>query len=460
MVVKIRGIYSTSLTKLFLDNGLKIATPSKRIQERLGIEGEPWADTIVYDKEDKLGVVVHGKDDEKIIEIFKENFNDFCKREIKVGDIYVGVIEDVITNKKLIQIDLGDIKGYLPISEFYGIIEKGKKIIVQVKKYLKNGDALLSTSLRMFGESAIVIKKGFSKVSKHLKNKEEQKRLLSISKEYQEKGYGILWKALAEGRPEEMLKKEINGMINELEELEKKYENMNIGKVKDGQKIIFVDFGKNAREFLDKIRDKILPTIIGHHRLRVVDHNVLVDICEHLIKENVVKKDYINNLLMQFIWEKEIGAKNGIYSIIHKKLDGTKIVMNGKIIKKDFENKEIVIRRNVRTKGIYDGLNIEKEPGDFILTYIKEGSWYIIHEYLSREGKLKGRYFSINTPIEIFPSYAAYIDLEIDVIEKNGEREIIDEDKLEEAVGVYIEESLAKKAYEVAESLLKNGIGG
>ncbi|MEM2506683.1 MAG: hypothetical protein QXF61_06570, partial [Nitrososphaeria archaeon] len=55
--VKVRGIYSTALTKLLLENGFKIAQPSIEIINRLNIEpNEESFDAEVRDRLDRNGV--------------------------------------------------------------------------------------------------------------------------------------------------------------------------------------------------------------------------------------------------------------------------------------------------------------------------------------------------------------------------------------------------------------------
>ena len=55
-------------------------------------------------------------------------------------------------------------------------------------------------------------------------------------------------------------------------------------------------------------------------------------------------------------------------------------------------------------------------------------------DYYSLDDELKGTYVNINTPIEIYPDRARYIDLEVDVVKLPGQKsEIIDEEELKKA---------------------------
>ena len=61
--VRIRGIYSTALTKIFLDSGFEIIQPSEIIRERFGfadegIKGEVEANLHVHDRMDRQGIIV------------------------------------------------------------------------------------------------------------------------------------------------------------------------------------------------------------------------------------------------------------------------------------------------------------------------------------------------------------------------------------------------------------------
>ena len=110
----------------------------------------------------------------------------------------------------------------------------------------------------------------------------------------------------------------------------------------------------------------------------------------------------------------------------------------------------------MRPGGRLDGIGGEIKSGDYSLTKFKPNSWIVQHNYFDREGIPKGVYYNINTPVEAYPSFARYIDLEVDVVEKVGKMEIIDLDELEKVTNEkIIKESLAKRAIEIANQIVK-----
>jgi len=123
---------------------------------------------------------------------------------------------------------------------------------------------------------------------------------------------------------------------------------------------------------------------------------------------------------------------------------------------------QILVKRSF-SQGRYDGLDLPIEEGDYSLTEVQEGAWYVKHAYYSKGGRLKGEYYNINTPVELYPYGARYLDLEIDVVRRvGGKPSIVDrEDLALLAKDGGIGAGLEKKALEVAEGLLeklkKNG---
>jgi predicted RNA-binding protein associated with RNAse of E/G family len=80
------------------------------------------------------------------------------------------------------------------------------------------------------------------------------------------------------------------------------------------------------------------------------------------------------------------------------------------------------------------------------------------HSYFSRDGKPIGEYFNINTPVELYPYGARYVDLVVDVIRRAGEAPfMVDREKLAFLAQTgAISPDLEQKAMEVAEGLMKH----
>jgi predicted RNA-binding protein associated with RNAse of E/G family len=97
---------------------------------------------------------------------------------------------------------------------------------------------------------------------------------------------------------------------------------------------------------------------------------------------------------------------------------------------------------------------VEMADQDYIITKIVDNANTITHEYFDADGNAKGKYISITTNIELLPRFARAIDLEIDVVEKDGKLHIIDEEELKFASELgAITESTEKQAIKIAQNL-------
>ncbi|MHC1599136.1 MAG: DUF402 domain-containing protein, partial [Candidatus Methanofastidiosia archaeon] len=66
---------------------------------------------------------------------------------------------------------------------------------------------------------------------------------------------------------------------------------------------------------------------------------------------------------------------------------------------------------------------------DYALTEMEEGQWHFKHVYYDKNNNIKGEYYNICTPIEIFPTKIRYVDLEAAVIKyPDGVSKILNED--------------------------------
>lgn len=239
---------------------------------------------------------------------------------------------------------------------------------------------------------------------------EERKRLLNISTKYNKKGYNVKWRSNAQFEKNYLLEKD-------LENLMFKYENNDFSK--QGCDFYLINLSLEDKLELDKIRSLVVPTINFHHMLKL-SRSREVDIAES-------GKDNVTQILESLIKD--------YMGIEHIKINGRRIFLKpGKVIEKRVSDNGyfLLLRREISGNGYYDGLGIRKEEGDYDIMEIDSRKWHEVHNYYSKDGTLKGKYINISTPPELLDGKIRYIDLEVDIIIKNGEKIIIDEDKLEE----------------------------
>lgn len=239
---------------------------------------------------------------------------------------------------------------------------------------------------------------------------EERKRLLNISTKYNKKGYNVKWRSNAQFEKNYLLEKD-------LENLMFKYENNDFSK--QGCDFYLINLSLEDKLELDKIRSLVVPTINFHHMLKL-SRSREVDIAES-------GKDNVTQILESLIKD--------YMGIEHIKINGRRIFLKpGKVIEKRVSDNGyfLLLRREISGNGYYDGLGIRKEEGDYDIMEIDSRKWHEVHNYYSKDGTLKGKYINISTPPELLDGKIRYIDLEVDIIIKNGEKIVIDEDKLEE----------------------------
>jgi|GEM_PF-163892 len=213
-----------------------------------------------------------------------------------------------------------------------------------------------------------------------------------------------------------------------------------------------LEFPGASKEALDRIRSCVVPTLARHHRLRIIDLD-MVDRLEEMLQRYPEEKEELEEKSFQEeIWVPL--QKAGLAKIKHVKISGDRIHFREGVLMEAADHR-ILIKRPF-TRGRYDGLDLPVEEGDYGFTEVQEGAWYIRHAYYSRGGRGKGEYFNINTPVELYPEGARYVDLEVDVIKRAGERPfIVDQERLALlAARGLMGRALERKALETAEGLI------
>jgi probable ribonuclease FAU-1 len=183
-----------------------------------------------------------------------------------------------------------------------------------------------------------------------------------------------------------------------------------------------------AKEKLDRVRSSVVPTLKNHHRLKIINPDLLesaeMEFCRHPEDGIGLEKRLLREAILDPI------LKEGTVRLEHIRPSGKPMRPRLGVLQSVSEN-SVVFKREF-SKGRYDGLDLPIRKGDFCLTQVREGQWYIKHSYFSKEHLRIGEYFNINTPTELYPYGARYVDLEVDVIQRAGETAFaMDQEKLE-----------------------------
>jgi hypothetical protein len=213
-----------------------------------------------------------------------------------------------------------------------------------------------------------------------------------------------------------------------------------------------LEFPGLSKQILDQIRLNVMPTLTKHHRFRIIASKAL-ERAEHTLLRNPERRQSLEDEL--FRDEILIPLQSaGLARLEHIRPSGRPMrPREGTVINVDVHG--LTFRRSF-SKGRYDGLDVPIQEGDYGLSEIQEGAWYVKHSYYTREHRLIGEYFNVNTPVELYPYGARYLDLEVDVVYRTGEKPfLIDREKLALLCrNGGISGELERKALAVAEDLL------
>ena len=467
MKARIRGIYSTALTKLLLDHGFQITQSTQVIRNRLNIEPDvDTPDIDIRDTSDKQGLVVEAKD--AILNMFLNVITEELPNpliylsKVTTNAIYKGVVEQQTPHGTVI--NLGEYKGLLLGEK----LEEGKELLVRVIDPGLGRDITLTTNITIPGRYAILIPENSIKISKKIRSPEARQTLFVLGKAIKPKNWGILWRTAAATRETKELIEEVKKLEEEAEKIFKKGEKESApALLYEGERIAYIKIPYEAKRRLDEIRGKVTPTIPNHHFYKSLNSEfaLVVDLAEKIISKNPELKEEVTEQVKETILQKypKIGE---IIEIEHAKLNGKRIHLTpGKIIEKTNNPLTLKLMRKFRSGGVYDALNIPIEEGDYGITEITQGSWYMKTSYYNKEKELKGEYYNISTGIEIHPQKVTYIDLAIDIVKwPNNDVKVVDKEELEEAYkkGIITEKYYKEilKNVEILEEKIKANIEG
>ena len=436
---RVRGVYSTALTRLLLDHGFEIVQPSVATKERFGIEERNDPPNLdVRDRRDRQGVCALGRAESisAFRSMLQSSLYDVIIRKwsVTANGIYKGLLETESADSFLV--DIGSATGRIAKREVANLDKK--QLVVQVeRKKVGTRRPALTAEVKIPGKYAILIPERQIKVSRKIRDPEERSRLLKLGKALAPKNWGLIWRRAAHDQSPEKLKDEISHLASEGEAvLESAEEAVAPAELWDGSHFLDVEFPALSKEKLDDIRRSVTETLDRHHYYKACGGNfsVAADMAERLLEKGSPIKE------VDSLFQQTVGASfptvGSTIDIEHVKLDGRVLHLGDALIEAFDEDESLIaFSRIIRGEGAYDGLGTQKEPGDRAVTEAKIGEWHYKTRYFSKDGRHKGTYINLNTPIELYPYGIRYVDLEVDVcVWPSGRVGTVDEKKLEYAV--------------------------
>ncbi len=438
MKAKVRGIYTTALTKLLLENGFEVVQPSQAIKSRFGISdnNEP-PDLKIKDKHDLQGVVALGK--KEAVQAFKAilqaTLEDVITREwnVSVDGIYKGLVVGEDDRNLYVKIENKTV-GVLSKNE--APAEKQGEILVQVeRKHMGRKTPMLTTQLKIVGDCAILAPNIRGGVSLKIRDVVKRAELYALGKKLAPEGWGIIWREPAAHKPKEALENEVAVLVEKAKILAERASSTSAPSLLlEGLQFMSVEFPCVSKRKLDALRALIAPTLEGHHFYKSCGGRVsaALEMAEKLLEKGQNLED------VKRLFEEQTAADFPVEGLMveveHVKLSGA-VFRLGQAVLETLSGDEIRYCRTIKADGYYDGLGTVKEAGDMAVSQTKPGEWHITTNYYSKDGAWKGAYININTPVEVYPKALRYVDLEVDVcVRPDGETKVLDMEKLGEAL--------------------------
>lgn len=234
------------------------------------------------------------------------------KKEIE-GNIYIGIIKDVLIGMEAAFIDIGEEKNaFIHLSEILGDnytkedlkrLKPGMQILVQVKKdATRCKGARVVTNIQITGRFGVFMpKENFITVSQKIENLDEKERLKCIVENNIPKCTGFIIRTAAEEKKEEEI-------IKDIDILRKTWENIDEKAKKQYTKpeLIFDNYSIIQRMIVDMI-DKDIKKIIVNDK---EDYNEVEKIVSNANKPNSILEYRNENLLNLYNINKELEEVN------------------------------------------------------------------------------------------------------------------------------------------------------
>jgi hypothetical protein len=467
MGVRIRGIYTTALTEVLAG---EVVQPSPPVRERFPADvfTDGPATVDVSSSRDRTGVSVAG--DPSAVDRVAETIAGVSRDTLSwaadapAGAVFRGRVTETVGGGAVV--DLGPAAGYLPFDAAETYVETGDAVRVQVARSVApwaDRRPRLRSDLRVEQPLGRLLR-GESGVRGPADG--EVAGLTDLLDPSVPDGWGLRWSRGSDDASIETLGATLEAMTAEAAALDDALAGGPPdppATVHAPRATIWIRFGREGRFGLDEDRRAVTTTMAGHHRIKSGsgDASTAVDFLEAIEASGSAADapeeasdgdpdpaDFPFDAVTETFGP---GVGDTVH-IEHGKPDGRAIDLGEATVTERDPSGGLTVERELRSRGTYDGLGTDREPGDVATTSIEEGRWWYPTVYRSESGESKGTYVNVCTPLECFPDRIAYVDLHVDVVKRpDGTVERVDDDELEAALEAgLIGDALAEKARSVA----------
>jgi len=471
--VRVRGIYATALTKLLQESSLSVVDASTAINRRFDAafaDGE--ADVTVAMTDDRQGVGIHGEAqtvDAVAGLVTDVGIDTFAWQATAArGALYDGEIVDTNRGGAIVSLVAGDDadgddgtaeqeQGFLPFGATEDYLDVGDTVRVQVhepRPPWASDRPVLGTEIRAVGGIATLVR-GVDALVADTPDGSPQHELARTTEMLSTDvpdDWGVRWEYGADEAAMDVLDDALARAVERAEAIDTALESAeraeSTGALAGPDGTRWVWFGRESRFALDDHRDAVTHTMPGHHRIKAGsrDAGTAVDFAEHLGSPS-------EDFPFEAVTDVFGPGEGSTVRIRHGKPAGHCITLGeGAVTDRSVEKRRITVERSISSRGTYDALGTDREPGDVAITRYAEGRWWAPTVYRGEEGEHKGTYVNVATPVELFPRTVRYLDLHVDVIKRpDGEVEVVDEEELADAVAAeQVPDAVAEKARTVA----------
>ena len=195
---------------------------------------------LIVDKKEDLKTIA-AIENGRLVEIYEEN--EQSKKARNEGNIYLGIVRDIVPGMQAAFIDIGtDKKSFIHVKDvvpqvdekiekkFEGkikdLVKTGQKILIQVQKDSndKKG-ARTSTHIKLTGKYVILMPKtNIVTISQKIENEKEKERLINILKSKLPENTGAIIRTAAENKTSQEINLDLEQLMKKWEKIKSKYE--------------------------------------------------------------------------------------------------------------------------------------------------------------------------------------------------------------------------------------------